>query len=108
MRVWESVEMNERVDHPKHYRREDRKECIEEMREKFGDFVAAVFCLTNAYKYLYRAGMKEGSPEKEDIAKAKRYFEYFKTIPYCCYGWDKNVNELCVYIKKEIGIYEDR
>lgn len=66
------------VSHPSHYNLEGKKECIELMREDYGETITAVFCLTNAYKYLYRAGNK-GSRE-EDIAKAGWYWEYFKDI----------------------------
>lgn len=68
--------MSEKVNHPPHYQREGRKECIEEMRDKYGDCITYIFCLTNAYKYLYRAGEKEGNSEVQDIAKAKWYMEY--------------------------------
>lgn len=66
------------VSHPSHYNLEGKKECIEQMRADYGETITAIFCLTNAYKYLYRAGNK-GSRE-EDIAKAKWYWEYFKDI----------------------------
>lgn len=68
--------MNENVNHPDHYNRPGRKECIVEMEEKYGAEVTAQFCLTNAYKYLYRAGEKFGNPAKQDIDKAKWYFGY--------------------------------
>ena len=75
--------MAELVNHPSHYNQPNRKECIEEMRDKFGDEVVAVFCLTNAYKYLYRAGEKEGNSKGQDIAKAKWYFIYFECNILC-------------------------
>lgn len=67
----------ENVNHPLHYQKEGRKECIVEMRERFGENTVATFCLTNAYKYLYRAGDKDGNSKEQDIAKAKWYFNYF-------------------------------
>lgn len=70
--------MTENVNHPIHYQREGRKECIEEIKDKYGMTIQIIFCLTNAYKYLYRAGLKHGSPEKQDIAKAKWYFDYLE------------------------------
>ena len=50
--------MSELVNHPSHYTQNGRKECIVEMEEKYGAEATAIFCLTNAYKYLYRAGSK--------------------------------------------------
>lgn len=70
--------MKEQVNHPSHYNLEGKKECIEQMREDYGETITAIFCLTNAYKYLYRAGHK-GSKE-EDIAKAEWYFGYYLGI----------------------------
>lgn len=64
------------VNHPSHYCKAGRKECIVEMEEKYGAEVTAVFCLTNAYKYLYRAGDKFGNPARQDIDKAQWYFDY--------------------------------
>lgn len=66
----------EKVNHPRHYKADGKMECIEEMRLKFGDFHTAIFCLMSAYKYLYRAGKKEGNTEYEDLAKAKWYWQY--------------------------------
>ena len=65
--------MIELINHPSHYQRDGRKECIVEMEEKYGAEITAVFCLTNAIKYLYRAGEKIGESEKKDISKAKWY-----------------------------------
>ena len=64
------------VDHPSHYNQPGKKECIDEMVEKFGLEVVASFCLMNAYKYLYRAGEKVDNPKEQDIAKAKWYFDW--------------------------------
>lgn len=68
--------MAEMVVHPQHYNKDGRKECIVEMEEKYGAEVTAVFCLTNAYKYLYRAGDKIDNPMEQDRNKAKFYFDY--------------------------------
>ena len=65
----------EQVNHPQHYQREGRKECIVEMQEKFGRRMTAIFCLMNSYKYLYRAGLKT-KDESTDVKKAKWYFDY--------------------------------
>ena len=68
--------MNNQVNHPSHYTKAGRKECIVEMEEKYGPVVTAVFCLTNAYKYLYRAGDKTDNPMEQDNDKAKWYWDY--------------------------------
>ena len=67
---------NENVSHPNYYNKNGRKECIVEMEEKYGAEMTAVFCLMNAYKYLYRAGEKDGNSEMQDNLKAKWYFDY--------------------------------
>ena len=61
----------EKVNHPKHYNRPGRKECIEEMLDIYGSEKVLAFCELNAYKYKYRAGLK-GS-KKEDLEKAEWY-----------------------------------
>ena len=53
------------------------------MRERYGNRVTALFCLTNAYKYLYRSGRKTGNSFKQDIAKAEWYFNYAKDKCRC-------------------------
>lgn len=68
------------VNHPNHYNIPGRKECIVEMRERYGDYITSMFCLTNAYKYLYRAGEKANNPEQQDRDKALWYFNYAKEL----------------------------
>lgn len=65
-----------KVDHPSHYNIPGKKECIEIMREEFGDRNTAIFCLMNSYKYLYRAGSKETESFEDDISKAIWYYDY--------------------------------
>lgn len=72
--------MNKNVEHPTHYNQPGRKECIVEMEEKYGAEATAIFCLANSYKYLYRAGEKLNNPIKQDIDKAKWYFEYVNKL----------------------------
>lgn len=64
------------VDHPSHYNNGARKECIVEMVEKYGFVETATFCLMSAYKYLYRAGKKEGNSYGQDIEKARWYYNW--------------------------------
>ena len=66
----------EKVNHPAHYQQEGKKECIWQMIDDYGKKVTAIFCITNAYKYLYRAGNKPDAPLKEDKAKAKWYIDF--------------------------------
>ena len=68
--------MTEQVNHPSHYQKNGRKECIVEMEEKYGAEMTAVFCLMNAYKYIYRAGEKDVNSEMQDNLKAKWCFDY--------------------------------
>lgn len=77
----------EMVIHPKHYNKQDRKECWEEMMELFLDEstidglqVTIIFDVMSAYKYWYRAGDKEGNPEEQDIAKINNYIEHARTL----------------------------
>jgi hypothetical protein len=40
-----------------------------------GPLVTAHFCHGNAFKYLWRAGQKDGNPVTQDFKKAKWYIE---------------------------------
>lgn len=66
--------MSDNVNHPAHYVREGRKECIQEMIEKHGEIPVFWFCILNAEKYEYRAGLK-GDAET-DLKKAEWYRDY--------------------------------
>ena len=95
----------EKVNHPKHYNILGKKECIEQMRDDYGETITSIFCLTSCYKYLYRAGVKPGESQKDDIDKAKWYFNYFKTIAeYTIF--DSKLERLYDYIKKEMERWE--
>lgn len=65
-----------RANNSSQYSKVGRKECIVEMEEKYGAEATAAFCLTNSYKYLYRAGDKFGNPARQDTDKAQWYFDY--------------------------------
>ena len=58
------------VNHPSHYNIPGRKECIEEMLDKFGTEKLQAFCELNAYKYRYRHTLKNGD---QDLEKANWY-----------------------------------
>lgn len=68
---------NENVNHPKHYNIPGRKECIEEMLDKFGVVAVRNFCILNAYKYNYRHELKGGI---EDIKKAEWYINKYAEL----------------------------
>lgn len=56
------------VNHPIHY--QGKNECIDVMIAMFGIEAVKAFCKCNAYKYRFRANMKNG---QEDIEKAEWY-----------------------------------
>ena len=62
--------MGNKVIHPDHYNIPGRKECIDEMVEKFGHEKTEAFCELNSYKYQYRHELKNG---QEDLDKASNY-----------------------------------
>lgn len=64
----------------KYYTKEKHKECITEMRDLFGDYAVYHFCVCNAYKYAYRAGLKENNPALMDYEKIKWYLAYANYI----------------------------
>ena len=66
---------NDVVNSPSHYKGE-KYECIEVMREVFGEEATKNFCLLNAFKYLWRCGKKHESPD-EDINKAIWYLNKY-------------------------------
>ena len=68
--------MSEQVNHPSHYNLEGRKECIEEMADKYGINHTILWCVMTAEKYMYRAGTKDGNPEDQDLKKAMWYIQW--------------------------------
>lgn len=66
--------MTQQVDHPTYYQGE--YECIDLMREIYGDDAVRWFCILNAYKYRFRAGKKEGNEWADDQKKAAWYETY--------------------------------
>ena len=61
------------VEHPSHYQTDGGLECIEVMREVFGEDAVRTFARLNAFKYLWRAGKKDGQSTEKDLAKAAYY-----------------------------------
>ena|ERR1035437_9994027 len=61
--------MTDNINHPKHYTSHPSGvECVE-IAEHFG------FCLGNAIKYIWRAGLKNKNAEIEDLQKAHYYID---------------------------------
>ena len=96
----------EYVNHPKHYNVDGRKECIVEIEEKYGKYILVVFCLTNAYKYLYRAGLKPDNPEQQDLDKARFYFNYIRNCNSEVCRMGKRVSQLYYDVRKELVTYD--
>lgn len=89
----------ERVDHPTHYQGE--YECIDLMREIYGDEAVRWFCILNAYKYRFRAGKKDGNSLEQDDAKAQWYENYVMK------NLSNNANTDALNIKRLIGETND-
>lgn len=61
--------MNKLVNHPDHYNKhKSGVECIDIVRHMN-------FNLGNVIKYLWRAGLKDGNADIQDLEKAKWYLE---------------------------------
>lgn len=98
----------EYVNHPTHYNHKGRKECWDEWVDRFGADAAAVICLGNAHKYLYRAGTKKDNPAKQDIEKAKMYFvKAGQIILNTKSPVPARTGRLYNIIEKELDKYED-
>lgn len=88
-----------KINHPDYYNLPDKKECIEQMIEDYGKQITAIFCLTNAYKYIYRNGHKTG--DNADIEKARWYFDFVNERLYSAVS-GKKVIKLYLDVKKEL------
>lgn len=64
------------VDHPSHYN-QGGIECLDAMIAAYGKEATATFCLTNAFKYLWRTEHKNGI---QDIDKAIWYLNKYKEL----------------------------
>ena len=71
--------MSEQVNHPEHYLK-NGKECIDCMIEEYGVEAVVNFCICNAYKYKWRAGLKEGNSKEQNLAKAEWYLNKAKEL----------------------------
>lgn len=66
------------VNHPRHYNREGAIECIDEMELIYGPESVMWFCLLNAHKYRYRAGLKNDG--FQDLEKSDWYMKKYKEL----------------------------
>jgi len=65
--------MQDNVNSPKHYKlNEHGIECIDAMVSAFGEDQVRIYAKINAFKYLWRAGKKQGATDT-DLAKASWY-----------------------------------
>lgn len=64
------------VNHPSHYN-QGGIECIDAMIATYGKGATATFCLTNAFKYIWRTEHKNGI---QDIDKAIWYLNKYKEL----------------------------
>lgn len=74
----EITEPSDAVNHPKHYNRPGKKECIDEMVDIYGLKETCLWSLVTAYKYSYRAGEKRGNSKEQDHKKIRWYLKWFR------------------------------
>lgn len=66
---------------PEHYKQQCSLECIDTMIMVFGAKHTAEYCVTNAYKYVWRHKFKN---KLEDLKKAEWYLNKFdELVTYC-------------------------
>jgi hypothetical protein len=74
------VEKIDLVSHPAHYNKEGHSECWDEMKNLFGTKAVIIFDLLSAYKYYYRAGLKDGNSSEQENAKIEVYMNHAKDL----------------------------
>lgn len=67
------IDVKEEVRHPRRYSN-GKYECIEVMKDVFGNEFVKNFCIGNSFKYIWRNERKNGV---EDIKKAVFYLNYY-------------------------------
>lgn len=79
--IIETMEKEEQNKHdninPDHYKERTSIECIDAMRIAFSDMNVAIYCIVNAYKYLWRHKYKN---RLEDLKKAMWYLERYTDL----------------------------
>jgi len=96
----------EQVNHPSHYNQEGKKECIEEMLDTCGVLATYWFCKLNVFKYMYRAGNKEGNSAMQDLAKAHWYDEYAEKLAVIGVGMDDVAKAIAPWLSIGIELQE--
>lgn len=81
-----NIQTYEYVNHPSHYCGKDGKDCIDYMIEEFGLDKVLAFCQLNSYKYVFRAGKKQGDSREQDLKKADWYDNKYKELVELNYG----------------------
>ena len=82
----QKIKENAIINHPSHYQGD--YECIDLMREIYGDEAVRHFCICNAYKYRFRAGAKQTESAHDDIKKAEWYEKYImEKVPNNYTAW---------------------
>lgn len=81
-----------------YYTKNKHKECIIEMREIYGDYAVFCFCILNAYKYNYRAGLKTGNTAESDFNKATWYLSYADNLRNNCRKLKFNIIAWIMYV----------
>ena len=96
--------MSDNVNHPSHYTDGCGFECFDVMKMVFSTDRVAIFCLINAFKYMWRYKMKNGL---EDLRKAEWYLEKATILGDNLSEGEKNlVSELLQTCKFRIATLE--
>ena len=64
------------VNSPSHYKSDNGIECSDAMVAAFGRDAVNTYCKIASFKYLWRAGKKDGNAEDQDMAKMHWYASY--------------------------------
>ena len=64
------------INSPKHYKDGDGVECIDAMIAAFGREAVNTYCQIVSFKYLWRAGKKDGNDKQQDLAKCAWYTNF--------------------------------
>ena len=64
------------VNSPSHYKSDGGIECIDAMVAAFGRDAVNTYCKIASFKYLWRAGKKDGNAEDQDLAKMDWYASF--------------------------------
>ena len=67
----------EMVNHPDHYNKEGRPECIDEMVQLYGVDFALIWCIMTAHKYCYRIGDKDAV--EQELGKIEWYENWVRS-----------------------------